>query len=260
MRKHKGLMVISILVFAFLFIPLIIIAVTAFGSESTITFPIHGFSLQWFVNVFESESFMSSLALSGEIALLATLLALLVGVPAAYSLARYSVIGKKFLKSFFLSPTIIPGIVVGYALYQYVVLTLNFPVFESLLLGHFLVVLPYVIRIVGSSLDQFDFAIEEAALSLGCQKGQAFFKVVLPNITSGISAAFMLSFINSFNNIPVSMFLTGPGVTTLPTTLMNYIEYNYDPTVSAVSVLLMVATIVIMFIVEKTLGISALAK
>ena len=199
MRKHKGLMVISILVFAFLFIPLIIIAVTAFGSESTITFPIHGFSLQWFVNVFESESFMSSLALSGEIALLATLLALLVGVPAAYALARYSVIGKKFLKSFFLSPTIIPGIVVGYALYQYVVLTLNFPVFESLLLGHFLVVLPYVIRIVGSSLDQFDFAIEEAALSLGCQKGQAFFKVVLPNITSGISAAFMLSFINSFN-------------------------------------------------------------
>ena len=141
MRKHKGLMVISILVFAFLFIPLIIIAVTAFGSESTITFPIHGFSLQWFVNVFESESFMSSLALSGEIALLATLLALLVGVPAAYALARYSVIGKKFLKSFFLSPTIIPGIVVGYALYQYVVLTLNFPVFESLLLGHFLVVL-----------------------------------------------------------------------------------------------------------------------
>ena len=137
---------------------------------------------------------------------------------------------------------------------------MNFPVFESLLLGHFLVVLPYVIRIVGSSLDQFDFAIEEAALSLGCQKGQAFFKVVLPNITSGISAAFMLSFINSFNNIPVSMFLTGPGVTTLPTTLMNYIEYNYDPTVSAVSVLLMVATIVIMFIVEKTLGISALAK
>ena len=81
-----------------------------------------------------------------------------------------------------------------------------------------------------------------------------------PNITSGISAAFMLAFINSFNNIPVSMFLSGPGVSTFPATLMNYIEYNYDPTVSAVSVLLMAATVMIMVIVDKTLGIAALTK
>ena len=70
----------------------------------------------------------------------------------------------------------------------------------------------------------------------------------------------MLAFINSFNNIPVSMFLSGPGVSTFPSTLMNYIEYNYDPTVSAVSVLLMAATVVIMVIVDRTLGIAALAK
>ena len=86
------------------------------------------------------------------------------------------------------------------------------PIFESLLLGHFLVVLPYIIRIVGSSLEQFDFSIEEVAWSLGCNKIKTFFKIVLPNITSGISAAFMLAFINSFNNIPVSMFLKGPGI------------------------------------------------
>ena len=126
--------------------------------------------------------------------------------------------------------------------------------------GDFLVVLPYIIRIVGASLEQFDFSIEEVAWSLGCNKIQTFFKIVLPNISSGIISSFLLAFINSFNNIPVSMFLTGPGVTTLPTALMNYIEYYYDPTVSAVSVLLMVATIVIMFIVEKTLGINSLAK
>ena len=78
--------------------------------------------------------------------------------------------------------------------------------------------------------------------------------------TSGISAAFMLAFINSFNNIPVSMFLTGPGVSTFPATLMNYIEYNYDPAVSAVSVLLMAATVIIMVVVDKTLGIASLAK
>ena len=83
---------------------------------------------------------------------------------------------------------------------------------------------------------------------------------MLPNVSSGIISSFLLAFINSFNNIPVSMFLTGPGIVTLPNTLMSYVEYNYDPTVSAVSVMLMLTTIGIMFVVEKTLGIAALSK
>ncbi len=260
MLKNKGLAIFSCFVFAFLFLPLLLMAFTAFGESSTITFPIDGFTLKWFENVFASDAFMDSLQLSTTLALLATLLALIVGIPAAYALARYTIKGKAILKSFFLSPTIVPGIVVGYSIYQFVVVSLDMPIFESLLLGHFLVVLPYIIRIVGSSLEQFDFSVEEVAWTLGCGKLKTFFRVVLPNITSGISAAFMLSFINSFNNIPVSMFLSGPGISTLPTTLMNHIEYNYDPTVSAVSVLLMLATIGIMFIVEKTLGIAAFTK
>lgn len=260
MRKNKLLTIFAICVFLFLFLPLVIITITAFGEESTITFPIKSFSLKWFVNVFKSETFITSFILSIKVALLATLLALLVGIPSAYALAKSSIKGKKFLKAFFLSPTIIPGIVLGFSMYQFIVIKLRIPVFYGLLLGHFLTVLPYIIRVVGSSLEQFDFSIEEAACSLGCNRFSSFFKVVLPNITSGISAAFMLAFINSFNNIPVSMFLSGPGVSTFPTSLMNYIEYYYDPTVSAVSVLLMIATIVIMFIVEKTLGIVALSK
>lgn len=260
MRKHKVLAAISIVVFAFMFIPLIIIAVTAFGSENTIAFPIKGFSLKWFENALASESFRNAFFLSLKLAFFATMGALLVGIPAAYALSRYSIKGRKFIKSFFLSPTIVPGIVVGYALFQFLVITLKIPLFQGLLLGHFLVVLPYVIRVVGGSLEQFDFSVEEVAWSLGCNKLQAFGKVVLPNISSGIISSFLLAFINSFNNIPVSMFLTGPGITTLPTSLMNYVEYYYDPTVSAVSVMLMLATIVIMFVVEKTLGISALAK
>ena len=250
MRKNKFLTFYACLVFGFLFLPLAIIAVTAFNTASTISFPISGFTFKWFANVFATKSFLSGFQLSF----------LLVGVPAAYALSRNSVRGKKLLKSFFLSPTIIPGIVVGYSLYQFIVLKLKLPVMQGLLIGHFLVVLPYVIRVVGSALEQFDFSIEEMAWTLGCGKAQAFFKVVLPNISSGIVAAFMLAFINSFNNIPVSMFLSGPGVRTLPTALMNYIEYFYDPTVSAVSVLLMAATIAIMFVVEKTLGIGALTK
>ncbi len=260
MRRYKGLTVFSVLVFLFLFLPLVIIAVTAFGDQPTIQFPIKGVSFAWFGKAIASASFRKAFLLSIQIALLATLLALLVGIPIAYTLSRHSVKGKKLIKSFFLSPTIIPGIVVGYALFQFLVIKLRFPVYPGLLLGHFLVVLPYIIRVVGGSLEQFDFSIEEVAWSLGCNKWKAFFQIVLPNISSGIISSFLLAFINSFNNIPVSMFLSGPGITTLPATLMSYVEYNFDPTVSAVSVLLMLATILIMFVVEKTLGISALAK
>ena len=260
MRKNKLLTAFALLVFVFMIAPLIIITVTAFGEGSAITFPIKSFSVKWFVNVFALKSFRISFLTSLEIALLATLIALLVGIPAAYALARSGMKGKGFLKSVFLSPTIVPGIVIGFVLYQFLVLALRIPVFVGLLAGHFMVTLPYVIRVVGSSLDQFDFSVEEAAWSLGCTKTGAFFRVVLPNITSGISAAFMLAFINSFNNIPVSMFLSGPGVSTFPATLMNYIEYNYDPTVSAVSVILMAVTVLLMVIVDKTLGVAALAK
>lgn len=260
MKKSRWLTIYAAIVFAFLMIPLLIITVTAFGGGSAITFPIDSFSVKWFANVFTLKSFRTSFLTSIEVAFLATLIALLVGIPAAYALARSGMKGREILKSIFLSPTIVPGIVIGFILYQFLILTFRMPVLISLLAGHFMVTLPYVIRVVGSSMEQFDFSIEEAAWSLGCGKRKAFFQVVLPNVTSGISSAFMLAFINSFNNIPVSMFLTGPGVSTFPATLMNYIEYNYDPTVSAVSVLLMAATVIIMVIVDKTLGIASLAK
>ncbi|KKK39927.1 spermidine/putrescine ABC transporter ATP-binding protein [Mesobacillus campisalis] len=259
MRKQIGLKIFAGLVFAFLFVPLLIIVVTSFGTNSTIQFPIQGFTLDWYGKVFENQSFVNSFLLSLQIAFWGTVLALLVGVPAAYSLARHSIFGRNWIKSFFLSPTIVPGLVVGYSLYQFIVIQLQFPLIQGLLLGHFLICLPYVIRVVGSTIEQLDGSIEEVSWTLGCTKLQAFMKVVLPNITSGIFASFMLAFINSFNNIPVSQFLSGPGVTMLPTSLMNYIEYNYDPSVSALSVILMLGTVVLMFVIEKTLGLASIS-
>lgn len=256
MRKQRGLSLFAGVVFAFLFIPLGIITVTAFGENPTIQFPITGFTFGWFTAVFENQAFIDSFLLSLEVSLLATFFALVIGIPAAYALTRQGVKGKNWIKSFFLSPTIIPGVVVGYSLFQFIVIRLQVPLFQGLLLGHFLISIPYIIRVVGSSLEQLDFSIEEVAWTLGSTKIKAFTSIVLPNISSSIFAAFMLAFINSFNNIPVSQFLSGPGISMLPTTLMNYIEYNYDPIVSALSVLLMLGTILLMFLIEKTLGLA----
>ncbi len=259
MRKQKGMTIIAIFVFLFLFLPLLLIIITSFGTESAIKFPIKGFTLDWYLNVFQTESFISGFKLSLTIGVLATLLALLIGIPISYVLNRYKITGKSQFKSFFLSPTIIPGIVVGYVLFQWIVIKLGFSVFIGLLIGHFLISLPYIIRVVGSSLEKMDVSVEEAAWTLGCTRQKAVIKIVLPNISSGIFASFMLAFVNSFNNVPVSMFLSGPGVNMLPTSILSFMEYNYDPTVSALSVIIMLLTVVMMVIIEKTLGLASIS-
>lgn len=258
-KKNIWLTLIASLVFAFLIIPLFIVVVTAFGESASIQFPIKDFSLQWFEEVFKTKSFMRGMKTSLIISIWATVASIIVGVPAAYALARGTVKRRALLKNVFLSPTFVPGIVIGFALFQFLTIKLQMKIITSLFMGHFLISLPYIIRVVGSSLEHFDFSIEEASWTLGCTKTKTFVKIVLPNISSGIFASFMLAFINSFNNIPVSMFLSGPGVQTLPIALMNHIEYNYDPTVSAMSVMLMLCTILLMWVIEKTLGLATIA-
>ena len=259
LRKNKWLTMLAILVFLFLFLPLIIIVVTSFGTEAIITFPIKGFTIDWYIMALTSKAFISSLQLSLIIGVVATLIALIVGIPSAYVLSRDRFKGKKFLNTFFLSPTLIPGIVVGYSIFQMIVVNLRLPIIPGLIIGHFLISVPYVIRVVGSSMEQVDVSIEEAAWTLGCTKKRAFVTVLLPNIVSGIFAAFMLAFVNSFNNVPVSMFLSGPGVTMLPTTLLSYMEFNYDPSVSALSVILMFVTIGVMVVIEKSTGLASIS-
>lgn len=259
LRKNKWLTMLAIVVFLFLFLPLIIIVVTSFGTEAIITFPIKGFTIDWYIMALTSKAFMSSLQLSLIIGVVATLIALIVGIPSAYVLSRDRFKGKKFLNAFFLSPTLIPGIVVGYSIFQMIVVNLRLPIIPGLIIGHFLISVPYVIRVVGSSMEQVDVSIEEAAWTLGCTKKRVFVTVLLPNIASGIFAAFMLAFVNSFNNVPVSMFLSGPGVTMLPTTLLSYMEFNYDPSVSALSVILMFVTIGVMIVIEKSTGLASIS-
>jgi len=258
MLKNKGMTAVAMLVFIFLFMPLVLIVITSFGEAPAIQFPIQGFTFAWYGNALRNQSMINSFFLSLEVGILATVLSIIIGVPVSYVLARYSVKGRELLKGFFLSPTLIPGIVIGFTLFQNIVVRLQVPVFQGLLIGHFLISIPYIIRVVGSSMEQLDFSIEEVAWTLGCTRLRAFLQIVLPNVTSGIFAAFMLAFVNSFNNLPVNMFLSGPGVTMLPAQLLSFLEFNYDPTVSAISVMLMILTVALMFLIEKTLGIASI--
>ncbi|KNF07868.1 ABC-type spermidine/putrescine transport system, permease component II [Gottschalkia purinilytica] len=250
----------TILVFIFIVIPLIIIIGTSFAGESYLAFPPKSFSLKWFHNVFKYEMFRNSFKVSLEISILSTLIAMLIGIPSAYILSRYEFRFKNVLNSFFLSPILIPGIILGFALLRYLILVLKLPIYMSLLIGHVIIVIPYIIRVISSSLTSFDYSIEEASISLGASKVRTFFTIVLPNIKSGVIAAFILAFINSFNDVPVSLFLVGPGISTLPIQMLSYVEFYFDPTVSALSTLMMIVTAILMYIIERTLGLSHFTK
>ncbi|WP_226002498.1 ABC transporter permease [Paenibacillus sp. BJ-4] len=259
-EKHYGLGFFSLLVFFFLLGPLLIISVTSFEPGTVLKFPPQGFSLRWYENIFEVDLFMSTFKTSIVVSLLGNIMALLIGMPAAYALSRFSFRGKDALNALFLSPLLIPGIVLGFTLLRYLIIVYHLPVYAGLLIGHTVIMLPFIIRVIASSLSNFDFAIEEAALSLGAGRLETFFKVVLPNIRSGIIAAILIAFLESFNNVDISVFMTGPGFSTLPIQMLTYVENYFDPTIAAISVMLMILTGILMFLIERLMGLSYFTK
>ncbi|ASR45446.1 MULTISPECIES: ABC transporter permease [Paenibacillus] len=259
-EKHYGLGFFSLLVFIFLLGPLLIISVTSFEPGTVLKFPPQGFSLRWYENIFEVDLFMSTFKTSIVVSLLGNIMALLIGMPAAYALSRFSFRGKDALNALFLSPLLIPGIVLGFTLLRYLIIVYHLPVYAGLLIGHTVIMLPFIIRVIASSLSNFDFAIEEAALSLGAGRLETFFKVVLPNIRSGIIAAILIAFLESFNNVDISVFMTGPGFSTLPIQMLTYVENYFDPTIAAISVMLMILTGILMFLIERLMGLSYFTK
>jgi len=240
----------------FLIGPFIIIIFAGASAGEALAFPPDGLSLRWYLKIFTIESFRQSFLLSMGLAIFATLAALMLGIPWAYALNRYDLPGAETIRTVVASPIIVPGIIVGLALLRYLVIPLNFTVTMALFLAHTALVLPYAVRVVSSSLNNLRSDMEEAAVLLGCTRLQAFSKVVLPNIRGGVLAAFILGFVTSFNQVPVSLFLSGPGVRTLPIDMLAYMEITYDPSVAALSALLAFMSLAIVYIAERLLGFS----
>ncbi len=240
----------------FLIGPFLIVIFAGMSAGESLAFPPQGLSLKWYAKVFTVESFRASFALSMFLAIFGTLAALLIGIPAAYALNRYDLPGAETIRTIVAAPIIVPGIIVGLALLRYFVVPLNVTITMALFVTHTALVLPYAVRVVSSSLNNLRADIEEAAVILGCTRHQAFMKVVLPNIRGGILAAFILGFVTSFNEVPASLFLSGPGVRTIPIDMLSYMEITFDPSVAALSALLAFMSVAIVFMAERLLGFS----
>ncbi|MEH0074056.1 ABC transporter permease [Pannonibacter sp. Pt2] len=256
MTQRLSSWIILTLVLTFLIGPFFIIVAASFSAGETLAFPPQGFSFRWIAKVFTVESFQQSFVTSMILAIGGTLSALVLGVPAAYAMSRYRLPGAETVRFMVSMPIIVPGIIVGLALLRYFVLPIGLSISLALFVAHTALVLPYAVRVVSASLANLRSDMEEAAVLLGSSRLGAFLRVVLPNIRGGILSAFILGFVTSFNQVPVSLFLSGPGVRTLPIDMLGYMEIVFDPSIAALSSLLAFLSIGIVFAAERFLGFS----
>ena len=230
------------LALAYILVPLIFVTWLAFFAQEIPSFPPEGYTLKWFGQIGENASFVKGFALSLQVGVLATLLGLLLAVPASLMLARRRIPFHGALSQLLLLPLVVPGIVMGTSIYVFHIeseMATGLPVlgsFAGLVGAHTLIVIPWVVRLVTASLAGFERTQEEAAQNLGATPLVTFWRVTLPAIRPGIVAGALFGFVMSFGNLEMSLFLVGPGRTTLPIAILQYLEWKIDPTVAAVSV------------------------
>lgn len=238
----------------FMLAPLVVVVIVSFTSATYLLFPPPGYSLQWYRAVFELSWFWRSLGVSLTVAIVSTAIAVAVGTLAARALSRRKFPGYALLEYVVLSPLLLPGVVLGFAMFNVLVLLhlegLGLP---NLIAAHTLITLPFVVRSVWSAMAGSDASLEEAAYSLGATPLQAFRHVVLPTAFPGILAGTILAFTYSFNDVTISIFLTSGNVTTLPVELMADLEYSANAAPAAISSL-MIALMLLMFLLVVRIG------
>lgn len=193
-------------------------------------------SLRWYVSFFEKRTFFDSLfVVSLPIALATATAATIIGSLAAIALRRYSFRGRGVIEVFVMLPLFIPSILFGAALYLFFARFNANGSALTLLVGHVLIGIPYVVRVVTAGLHGIDPAIEDAAVSLGCSRPVAFIKTVLPLIRGSILSGWVFALIMSFSDVNVAIFLSGPSTQTLPLQIFSEIRWGGDPTIAAAS-------------------------
>ncbi|WP_029004422.1 ABC transporter permease [Azorhizobium doebereinerae] len=249
-RLYAG---ISVLVLGFVLLPLVVIVWVSFFENRILSFPPTGYSLSWYVRAWEQEAFRNGFLTSVETALCAVAISLALGVPASLALVRYRFPGRDAIQTLLLAPMIVPGIVGGAALFiAFIELEVLLDMDVSgtlggLLIAHGLIALPWTVRLVTAGLAGANRSCEEAAASLGAAPLLVFWRVTLPMIRPAIVAAALFSFVISFIDLEKSIFLVGPGRTTLQIALVSYLEWNLDSTVAAVAAvqILIIGTLLI---------------
>ena len=250
-----ALRVFTYLMVAFLLLPIALVLATSFTTANVISFPPQGFTLRWYEVILNRAEFLESLRLSLTIALIVSAVSTTLGCLAALALVRYRFPGRDLIQAAVMSPLVLPTVVIGIALLLFLSRIGLSGSPAALVIGHVIVTLPYAVRLISSSLAGLDRTLERAARNLGADSFTTFRRITLPLIQSGLIASVVFTFIVSFDDLTISIFLATPSMVTLPVRIYSYIENVTQPYIASAGAIVILAATVLIVIIERVAGV-----
>jgi putative spermidine/putrescine transport system permease protein len=242
---RAGLQVFLVLGLAFIVLPIAIVVVNSFNASPFGLWPPPGFSTRWYANLFQNGGFGSPTIKSLEVALASTAGALLTGTLAGIGIARYRFVGRSVIQGFVAAPLIVPKVAIGFAAFILFLKLDWYGDFHTVVLAHIVITLPFVVTLVVAGLARVDRTLEEAAMDLGALPHQVLWRATLPQMRGALAAAAAFAFIISFDELDATIFIVGQTDNTLPVSMFIYMEKYQDPTLAALSALLIGAALVL---------------
>jgi putative spermidine/putrescine transport system permease protein len=240
--------------------PLIIVIGVSFTAGDYISFPPQGFSLRWYKAVLSSSTYTGTALTSLWLAIAVTISATLIGAAAAIALNRRLLPGSGAISTLFLAPLVLPTIVLALGLLMFWSAWVGPTSFTVLWLGHTVIAIPYVVRTTLAVLSTSDRFLEEAARTMGAGPWKALRHVTVPQALPGVAAGAFFAFNISFDEAILSLFLRSPEVVTLPIQIYTQLEFSPDPSIAAVSTLMILMTILLIVVIDRILGIQRVAN
>jgi putative spermidine/putrescine transport system permease protein len=244
-------------IFVFVLAPILITAAVSFNGSQRSVFPPQGFSLRWWEEAI-SARWVEPMGFSLQLAMLTALFCALIGTPLAFALVRRNFRGKPLLEALVLGPLILPTLVTGIALLQFLhAVGLGALVgFWGLLIGHVVISLPFIVRTVAISLRGMPPSLEAAAASLGAPPLRVLREVTLPVVSGGVFAGAAFAFVHSFTDVNLSLFLASPGERPVTVAILAFLEFGFAPTLAAVSMISLVIPLLVVAALERFVPIG----
>lgn len=242
----------------FMLAPIAVVVCVAFTPEAFLSFPTTWWSLRWFREIANYPEFVRAFVQSLKIGALSSALAVALSVPAALAVARHRFPGRGAIMALFQSPLMIPHVVLGIAFLRFFTEIGLAGTFFGLLLSHIVIVFPFALRLTLASAVGLNPQIEQAARSLGASEWTTLKRITLPLVLPGLVSGWALAFINSFDEVTMTVFIATPGTETLPVRMFLYIQDNIDPLVTSVSAAVIGVTIVALVALDRAYGLEAL--
>jgi putative spermidine/putrescine transport system permease protein len=239
----------------FILAPLLVTVAISISDTPYVVFPPRGFTLNWYAKVLQDADFQASLVFSSLLAVGATLGALLLGIPAAFAVARHRFPGRGAVAATLLSPLVFPVLITGVALLQLFAIMHSDSTPLNMLIAHVLVTMPYVVRTVAASLTLADTSLEDAARTLGAGRWRVFRRITIPQIAPGLAAGALFAFMVSFDNFPISLWLADAQHNPIPMLIFQTIGNVFEPSIAAMSTLMILLAMAIVVMLERITGL-----